>query len=499
MMEPSLRVFYCGVLVGRGRNAPPPGTFSQSTTGSSVNDFLFPRDPLGGPLLSVPALGTPAGDVPLSFLDASGARSPDEAGVYLRDMGKTRRITRDEELALSHRILSLRMRLQTMLLASRRAILAAVRAVGRRGDGRHQGGRDPEDRTRAAELREAAQRELVGLSRLLKRMEGPEYDEAGKRRSRRTSRRDLDRLVAAATPLLRTIELSAPELRAILQDRKRPPVSGGPGSPRTQRRGQRLRSGVSKEIRAVAAEYDRSVGLLVSANLRLVVAIAKRFQHRGLPLIDLIQDGNLGLLRAAEKFDPRRGYKFSTYATWWILQGVLRGLADTGRLVRLPSHLVSELHHLSRQARDLTQTLGRRPRTDELTDRGRLPADRSRHLLKVGAGIRSLDAPIGDDRERPLSDLVTDARIAPPEISAHLALLGEQIRKELRSLPPREQEVLRLRFGLDSQRPLTLAEVADTFQLSRERIRQIERHALELLRGPVRSRRLLRLLDGHPG
>jgi len=256
---------------------------------------------------------------------------------------------------------------------------------------------------------------------------------------------------------------------------------------------------VTPEILEAESSYERALGLLVSANLRLVVSIAKRFQHRGLPLVDLIQDGNLGLLRAAEKYDPRLGYKFSTYATWWILQAVHRGVADTGRLVRLPAHLVTELNHLRGVARDLTQELGRKPRAEELAEGGRLPAARSHHLLKVGSGARSLDLAIGEHRDGALSDLLSDDRIARPESSAHLSLLREKIREEVGRLPEREREVLELRFGLGSERPRTLAEVAQLFSLSRERIRQIERRALDLLRGPARSRRLVRLLEGHPG
>lgn len=422
------------------------------------------------------------------------SRRNDDVGVYLRDMARTPRITREQELELAHRILSLRKQFQSTLLRSRPAILAALREVARRGDGRHQEARDAGDPSQASRR---LQTRLLSLSRALEKLESTDHEGPSRRRRPGASRRDLDRLVAVSLPLLRRIDLNSHELRAVVQQLG--DASRGPEAPPRSRRQRRSPApAVPREILEAGTAYDRAVGLLVSANLRLVVSIAKRFQHRGLPLVDLIQDGNLGLLRAAEKYDPRLGFKFSTYATWWILQAVHRGVADSGRLVRLPAHLVTEFNHLKNQARELTQTLGRRPRTEELTERGRLPVARSRHLLKIGSGARSLDLAIGEHRDGTISDLLSDTRTLRPENSAHLILLREKIREEVGRLPTREKEVLELRFGLGTERPKTLAQVAELYHLSRERIRQIERRALDLLRGPARSRRLARLLDGHP-
>jgi len=417
----------------------------------------------------------------------------DDVGVYLRDMARSPRISREQELELAYRIVSLRKQLQTTLLGSRPAMLAALRELVRR-DGRQMETRELFPGTSEADEEQEALTRLLSLARRLKETESPPSAGARKRTGRGSLRRRVDRLVTASLPLFKKVALHSHELRSILHHLE----SQKAGSP-----GRRQRTSVGRAelrgIRTAVEAYEHALGLLVSANLRLVVSIAKRFQHRGLPLVDLIQDGNLGLLRAAEKYDPRLGYKFSTYATWWILQAVHRVVADAGRLVRLPAHLVSEFNHLQMRARELTQELGRRPRAEELAEIGRLPVPRARHLLTVGRGARSLDLPTGEQQDRPLSDLLSDERIDRPESAAHLSLLREKIREEVRLLPVRERDVLELRFGLGSDRPRTLAEIADVFQLSRERIRQIERHALDLLRLPGRARRLSRLLDGVPG
>lgn len=255
---------------------------------------------------------------------------------------------------------------------------------------------------------------------------------------------------------------------------------------------------IKEEIKTLQRDVDKGADAkkrLAEANLRLVVSIAKRYVGRGMLFLDLIQEGNLGLIKAVEKFDYKKGYKFSTYATWWIRQAITRAIADQARTIRIPVHMVETINKLIRVSRQLLQELGREPSPEEIAKEMSMPVDRVREILKISQEPVSLETPIGEEEDSHLGDFIKDDNVPVPADAAAFTLLKEQLEEVLGTLTEREQKVLTLRFGLEDGRARTLEEVGKEFNVTRERIRQIEAKALRKLRHPSRSRKLKDYLE----
>ncbi|MGB6764187.1 RNA polymerase sigma factor SigB, partial [Mycobacterium sp.] len=253
---------------------------------------------------------------------------------------------------------------------------------------------------------------------------------------------------------------------------------------------KRLGENRKRELAMVVRDGEAARSHLLEANLRLVVSLAKRYTGRGMPLLDLIQEGNLGLIRAMEKFDYAKGFKFSTYATWWIRQAITRGMADQSRTIRLPVHLVEQVNKLARIKRELHQRLGREATDDELAAESGIPVEKINDLLEHSRDPVSLDMPVGSEEEAPLGDFIEDAEAMSAENAVIAELLHTDIRTVLATLDEREHQVIRLRFGLDDGQPRTLDQIGKLFGLSRERVRQIEREVMTKLRNGDRADRL---------
>src|SRR5437762_1759025 len=427
---------------------------------------------------------------PEEAAERAPAETADPVRMYLQEMGGVPLLTREEEVAIAKEIESgereVREAVFSLDLALQYVLTLAEKL--RRGEieARHIFG-DDEPETEPAEGAESKEdkRAEVFLRQVskLKRLAGErdklvaEADRAKTSKARRTRienrlfRAPAAQVVEAADAIrearrksqqvLREVGMSAEALRASLHTIRLGEMKAQDGKKR-----------------------------LIEANLRLVVSIAKRYTNRGLGFLDLIQEGNIGLMRAVEKFEYQRGYKFSTYATWWIRQSVSRAIADQARTIRIPVHMIETINKVIRTSRYLVQQYGREPTAEEIAQQMEMPADKVRKVLKIVKEPVSLETPIGDDEESSLGDFVEDRQTLSPADAAMALSLEEQTRKVLATLTPREEQILRLRFGIGEKSDYTLEEVGQRFAVTRERIRQIEAKALRKLRSPNRARTL---------
>ena len=288
------------------------------------------------------------------------------------------------------------------------------------------------------------------------------------------------------------VNLLTPEEELSLAKRM---ASGEEAKTKLEEAEEELMPNVRRELEFLVSDGEKAKKSLAEANLRLVVSIAKRYVGRGMLFLDLIQEGNLGLIKAVDKFDYTKGYKFSTYATWWIRQAITRAIADQARTIRIPVHMVETINKLVRVSRQLVQELGREPSPEELAKELNMPVEKVREISKISQEPVSLETPIGEEEDSHLGDFIPDDDAPAPSEAASFVLLKEQLNEVLQTLTPREAKVLRLRFGLDDGRARTLEEVGKEFDVTRERIRQIEAKALRKLRHPSRSKKVKDFLE----